>query len=45
MVLETPLRGLWRDRRLADGNFVEGPAPATSLYHLLGAILPLRERI
>jgi mannose-6-phosphate isomerase len=44
LFLETPVRGLWRDRRLADGSFAEGPAPATSLYHLLGAILPLRER-
>jgi mannose-6-phosphate isomerase len=44
LFLETPVRGLWRDKRRADGGFVEAPAPATSLYHLVGAILPLRDR-
>ncbi len=31
--------GLWHERRLADGSFAEVPAPASSLYHLTGAIL------
>ncbi len=31
--------GLWQERRLADGAFAELPAPASSLYHLTGAIL------
>jgi mannose-6-phosphate isomerase len=44
LYLQTPRRGTWRDKRMADGGFVEEPAPATSFYHLLGAILPLRER-
>ena len=39
--LATPARGAWRDKMLADGGFVEEPAPATSFYHLIGAILPL----
>ena len=42
--LQTPCRGTWRDKRMADGGFVAEPAPATSLYHLLGAILPLSAR-
>lgn len=44
LYLHTPRRGTWRDKRTADGGFVEEPAPASSFYHLLGAILPLRER-
>jgi mannose-6-phosphate isomerase len=39
--LETPRPGTWRDKRRPGGGFVEEPAPATSFYHLLGAILPL----
>ncbi len=31
--------GLWWERRDADGAFVPGPAPASSLYHLTCAIL------
>ncbi len=42
--LETPVRGVWRDRMRADGGFVEEPAPATSLYHLYLAIAEL-ERV
>jgi mannose/cellobiose epimerase-like protein (N-acyl-D-glucosamine 2-epimerase family) len=26
--------GLWRDRLLADGSFVDEPSPASSLYHI-----------
>ena len=31
--------GLWHERRSADGAFADMPAPASSLYHLTGAIL------
>lgn len=29
--------GAWRDRLRADGRFVDEPAPASSLYHIVGA--------
>ena len=31
--------GLWHERRSTDGSLSMGPAPASSLYHLTGAIL------
>jgi mannose-6-phosphate isomerase len=39
--LDTPARGAWRDKLKADGTFVAEPAPATSFYHLMVAILEL----
>jgi mannose-6-phosphate isomerase len=39
--LQTPARGAWRDKLKPDGSFVEEPAPATSLYHLVAGLLPL----
>ncbi|CAN7323152.1 AGE family epimerase/isomerase [Pararhizobium sp. LjRoot238] len=36
--LDTPVKGLWRDKQKADGSFVEEPAPASSFYHILCAI-------
>ncbi|WP_372784471.1 AGE family epimerase/isomerase [Phenylobacterium sp.] len=39
--LDTPMRGAWRDKLKPDGTFVEEPAPATSFYHLMVAILTL----
>ena len=30
--------GAWRDKRRADGGFVDEPAPASSLYHITGAL-------
>ena len=42
--LEVPARGAWRDKLKADGTFVEEPAPATSFYHLMVAILELSAR-
>ena len=36
---DTPVRGLWRDRLNADGSFVQEPAPASSFYHIVCAIL------
>ena len=40
--LDTPVRGVWRERMYADGAFVEEASPATSLYHLYLAIRELR---
>lgn len=40
--LETPVPGLWRDKQAADGAFVDEPSPASSLYHLLGAVMALQ---
>ena len=33
--------GLWRDRMRADGGFVDEPAPASSLYHIVVALSEL----
>jgi mannose-6-phosphate isomerase len=38
---ETPVRGVWRDRLLADGSFIEEDAPASSLYHIVCALSEL----
>jgi mannose/cellobiose epimerase-like protein (N-acyl-D-glucosamine 2-epimerase family) len=43
--LETPVPGLWRDRMLPDGSFVEEPSPASSFYHIICAIQVMRETI
>jgi mannose/cellobiose epimerase-like protein (N-acyl-D-glucosamine 2-epimerase family) len=39
--LETDIPGLWRDERFADGSFSVGLSPASSFYHLVGAIAEL----
>ena len=39
--LDTPARGVWRERMRPDGGFLEEPAPATSLYHLYLAVREL----
>ncbi|HWA61312.1 MAG TPA: AGE family epimerase/isomerase [Caulobacteraceae bacterium] len=39
--LDVPVAGLWRDRMLADGGFVDEPAPASSFYHLILAFQEL----
>lgn len=39
--LDTPVRGVWRERMRADGSFIEEPSPATSLYHLFVAMREL----
>lgn len=36
--LQTPVQGLYRDMLNPDGTFVEEPAPASSLYHIICAI-------
>lgn len=38
LYLETPVCGLWRDKMDEAGRFVEEPAPASSLYHIVCAI-------
>ncbi|MEN5170589.1 AGE family epimerase/isomerase [Brevundimonas pondensis] len=35
--------GLWRDKRLQTGGFIEEPAPAGSLYHIVSAFTQLSE--
>jgi mannose-6-phosphate isomerase len=40
--LQTPVPGLWWDRRLADGSFADEPCPGTSFYHIVCAIAELR---
>lgn len=42
--LEAPARGAWRDKMQSDGSFLDEPAPATSFYHVLTAILELQAR-
>jgi mannose/cellobiose epimerase-like protein (N-acyl-D-glucosamine 2-epimerase family) len=39
--LGAPLPGLWFENLAADGRFVVEAAPATSLYHIVGAIAEL----
>jgi mannose-6-phosphate isomerase len=39
--LETPVAGSWHDRITPDGRIVEEPAPASSFYHIVGAISEL----
>jgi mannose-6-phosphate isomerase len=41
--LEVPTQGLWRDKLTPTNRFVEEPAPASSLYHILGAVAALKE--
>lgn len=39
--LDTPVRGAWRDVMRPDGGFIPEPAPASSFYHILVALLDL----
>ncbi|HEY4114605.1 MAG TPA: AGE family epimerase/isomerase [Rhizomicrobium sp.] len=43
--LHTEVHGLWHDKMRADGTFVIEPSPASSLYHIAGAILALRDYV
>jgi mannose/cellobiose epimerase-like protein (N-acyl-D-glucosamine 2-epimerase family) len=38
LYLDTPIAGLWRDKLLADGSWVDEPAPASSFYHIIDAL-------
>lgn len=39
--LDTPVPGLWYDIQLPSGELVDSPAPASTFYHLVGAIVAL----
>ncbi len=39
--LDTPVKGLWRDKQRADGSFIDEPAPASTFYHIVCAIYEL----
>jgi mannose-6-phosphate isomerase len=39
--LNTPVPGLWRDTRLPSGKLIGSTAPASTFYHLVGAISAL----
>ncbi len=38
LYLDTPVAGLWRDKLLGDGSWVDEPAPASSFYHIIDAL-------
>jgi len=38
LYLDTPLRGVWRDKFHPSGAFTREPAPASSFYHIVCAI-------
>lgn len=40
--LDAPVLGVWRDKLGADGGWKDEPAPASSLYHIAGAIWEFR---
>jgi mannose/cellobiose epimerase-like protein (N-acyl-D-glucosamine 2-epimerase family) len=40
--LDTPVAGLWFDRRRANGEWLVEPSPASSLYHIVCAIHALK---
>ncbi len=35
--LDTPVRGLWRDKLTPEGGWIDQPAPASSFYHIVCA--------
>jgi mannose/cellobiose epimerase-like protein (N-acyl-D-glucosamine 2-epimerase family) len=39
--LNTPLTGLWFDQQLPSGVLLDSPSPASTFYHLVGAIAAL----
>lgn len=39
--LDVPLKGLWHDKLMVEGTFVEEPAPASTFYHIVCAISEL----
>jgi mannose-6-phosphate isomerase len=43
--LETRVAGLWLDIRRPDGTIVDAPSPASSFYHVVGAIKALNDAV
>jgi mannose-6-phosphate isomerase len=43
--LDAPLPGLWYESLAAEGRFVVAAAPATSLYHIVGAVAELLDLV
>lgn len=43
--VDTPVRGLWWDKLKPDGTFVDEPAPASSFYHIVCAILEMEDAL
>ncbi len=43
LFLDVTVRGLWRDKLLADGTWVDEPAPASSFYHVIDALRVLAQ--
>ena len=43
--LDTAVPGLWLDLRLPSGEVVDSPAPASTFYHLVGAIMALNQAL
>lgn len=44
LYLQTSVKGLWRDKLKPDGTFIDEPAPASSFYHILCALVDSAER-
>ncbi|RZA10490.1 MAG: hypothetical protein EOP02_34300, partial [Proteobacteria bacterium] len=41
LYLRTPKAGLWYDKQVTTGTMVQEPAPASSFYHIVCAIVEL----
>jgi len=41
LYLQGRIAGSWYDRRTSEGRFIEEPAPASTFYHIVGAIKEL----
>ena len=44
LYLATPVKGLWYDKLQPDGRFIDEPAPASSFYHILCALVDANDR-
>jgi mannose-6-phosphate isomerase len=43
--LDTPVAGLWLDLRLPSGELIDSTSPASTFYHLVGAIVALENTL
>ena len=43
--LDMPVAGLWRDKMRANGTFIPEVVPASSFYHIIGAIAELADYV